>query len=502
MTFRCDGGAGTNATKLTPRRAAVPLVTKRFVPGSNAERVRRPGAARVYARVSWSHQVAADAGDRVRPAVDVELAPDRRHTPRADVADLVGVATRLAPGPQGRAEAELVLQALVVEEVGVARRRGAAGVGAPLSGHDRHATERHGIVAGPLERVGRDRPAGEAARVDVRRVDEVAVVGERRWNAAAAVRPHDRRLEEQQVPVTAGRALGPPDRLQRSAVEVRQRLHLLRAERVRLVHHVVARDRRRTGEATGDVAHHARVAGADADTAWAGGVVPEGLEGGAHGRAQLADTAGHASWGVAVEGGPTGCPVPAQRTREARWADLAATGRERGPPGVLVEVDDGVDPVPGEQADVGRDLVEVGLVVVAGPGLDAGPGHQQPGAVPADAGHAFCVRRGEREGRGEGRAPPVVDVGVDVDARGAGPHGPARRRCGRPGRRQAPRAAPGGAARGPAAPASRAPGARSLPPPARAGTRPKRVVSPSHCGGDPKAASTAQPRMAVASRRT
>ena len=362
------------------------------------------------------HQVPADAGDRVRPAIDVELAPDRRHAPGADVADLVGVATRLAPGPQGRAEAEVVLQALVVEEVGVARRRGTAGVGAPLSGHDRHATERHGVVAGPLERVGRDRPPGEAAGVDVRCVDEVAVGAECRWNAAAAVRPHDRRLEEQQVTVSAGRALGPPDRLQGSAVEVRQCLHLLRAERVRLVHHVVARDRRRTGEATRDVAHHARVAGADADTARAGDVVPERLEGGAHGWAQLADTAGHASWGVAVEGGPTGCPIPAQRTREARWADLAATGRERGPPGILVEVDDGVDPVPGEQAHVGRDLVEIGLVVVAGPRLDAGPGHQQPGAVPADAGHAFRVLRGEREGGGKGRAPPVVDVGVDVDA--------------------------------------------------------------------------------------
>ena len=91
------------------------------------------------------HQVVADAGDRVRPAVDVELAPDRRHAPGAEVADLVRVATGLAPGPQRRAEAELVLQALVVEEVGVARRRGPAGVGCPTrrTRSARHRTPRH-----------------------------------------------------------------------------------------------------------------------------------------------------------------------------------------------------------------------------------------------------------------------------------------------------------------------------------------------------------------------
>src|SRR5262245_56828954 len=61
----------------------------------------------------------AHALDRVAPAIHLELAPHGRNASRTVVTGLVRVAAGLAPGPQGRAEAELVLQLLVEQEVAI-----------------------------------------------------------------------------------------------------------------------------------------------------------------------------------------------------------------------------------------------------------------------------------------------------------------------------------------------------------------------------------------------
>src|SRR5581483_11833137 len=108
------------------------------VPAHRREHARRgahPAARQVV------DQVRAEAGDLVRRAVDLELAPDVRNATGAVVAGLVRVAARLVPRPERRAHAELVLQVLVLDEVLVGGIGRAARVGAPLAREHRSAAE-------------------------------------------------------------------------------------------------------------------------------------------------------------------------------------------------------------------------------------------------------------------------------------------------------------------------------------------------------------------------
>ncbi len=264
---------------------------------------------------------------RARPADDVvgagdaELAPHLGHAPGAEVADLVRVAARLAPGPQVGREAEGVLQRLVGEEVAVALGAGALGVGPPLAGQDGHAAEPGRLLAGLGERVGGDRAAVEAARVQVRRVDGVGPVREGRQRVAADRGEHDRGLEEHEVAVTVPGLLAGADRRDRALVHRHEPGLVGRAERVGLVHEVEARDRVRAGEAARDVTEHPHVAGLDA-----GAVEEERLPRLPRRGVDLA-LAGEAPRQAVVQGGPGRGAVPADRRRRP----AAGTPRSDGP---------------------------------------------------------------------------------------------------------------------------------------------------------------------------
>src|SRR5581483_3364471 len=128
-----------------------------------------------------------------------ELAPDVRNATGAVVAGLVRVAARLVPRPERRAHAELVLQVLVLDEVLVGGIGRAARVGAPLAREHRSAAEPARLVDRGLEGGRRDGAVAEAARVDVRRVDDVAVVREVGRRAVAGRRPDRGGLEQDEV---------------------------------------------------------------------------------------------------------------------------------------------------------------------------------------------------------------------------------------------------------------------------------------------------------------
>ena len=160
------------------------------------------------------------------------------------------------------------------------------------------------------------------------------------------------------------------DRRHGVGVQRRKRRDLRGAERIRLVHEVVAHHRLHGGEALGHVAEHLDVPRLDADAARPGRVREEGREGGEDRLAQLAgqhEAAGRA----AVERRPARRAVPAEGRLVRRGARLARTRRQRRAPGVLVEVDDRVHVVAGEEPRDALDLAQVGVVVDARCGLDA-----------------------------------------------------------------------------------------------------------------------------------
>src|SRR5262245_35694100 len=86
---------------------------------------------------------------------------DGRHVAGPAAGLLLGIAARLVPRPQRGADEELVLQVLVIEEVGVAGIGRAPRVAPPLAGQHRRAAEALGLVTGDLEGRGADGTAVE-----------------------------------------------------------------------------------------------------------------------------------------------------------------------------------------------------------------------------------------------------------------------------------------------------------------------------------------------------
>ena len=86
-------------------------------------------------------------------------------------------------------------------EVVVVLSGGTGGIATPLTGQYRYATECPRLGQGAFERLAAGRSlASDAAAIEVGRVDQVAVLAERRRSPGTGERPEDAGLEEDQMP--------------------------------------------------------------------------------------------------------------------------------------------------------------------------------------------------------------------------------------------------------------------------------------------------------------
>src|SRR5262249_61579158 len=100
----------------------------------------------------------AHTQDGVGGAVDVEEAPHARDASRDPVGGLVRITAGLAPGPERGADAELLLQRLMLVEVAVGGIGRARRIAAPLADQDRGAAVAGRLVARLLEGGRVERP--------------------------------------------------------------------------------------------------------------------------------------------------------------------------------------------------------------------------------------------------------------------------------------------------------------------------------------------------------